>query len=51
MTKVNDETVDPRELGDIVSEACAARNGWKVILRRCSPTKPAAPSLTVRSTS
>lgn len=38
-SKVNDETVEPEELADIVREACAARNGWKVILGRCSPEK------------
>ena len=32
-----DESVDPAELADIVREACEARNGWKVILRRCAP--------------
>ena len=37
--RVNDETVDPGELADIVREACAARNGWKVILRRCAPAR------------
>jgi hypothetical protein len=34
-----DESVDPAELADIVGEACEARNGWKVILRRCAATK------------
>ena len=38
-SKVNDETVEPEELAAIVREACAARNGWKVILGRCSPEK------------
>ena len=37
--QVNDETVDPEELADILRESCAARNGWKVILARCSPEK------------
>jgi len=31
-----DEHVDPAELADIVGEACEARNGWRVILRRCA---------------
>jgi hypothetical protein len=31
-----DEQVDPAELASIVSEACEARNGWKVILKRCA---------------
>ena len=37
--QVNDETVDPGELADIVREACETRNGWKVILRRCAPVR------------
>jgi hypothetical protein len=37
--RVNDETVDPGELADVVREACEARNGWKVILRRCAPVR------------
>ncbi|MBK9386100.1 MAG: hypothetical protein IPN34_14910 [Planctomycetes bacterium] len=28
---------DPAEVAEIVAEAAAARNGWKVILRRCAP--------------
>jgi hypothetical protein len=32
-----DDRVDGREYIDILSEAVAARNGWKSILRRCSP--------------
>ena len=31
-----DEQVDPAELASIVTEACDARNGWKVILKRCA---------------
>jgi len=34
-----DERVAPAELADIVGEACAARNGWKVILGRCAAAK------------
>ena len=36
-----DETMDPDEATDIVQEACRARNGWKVILSRCSPERRA----------
>jgi hypothetical protein len=39
VARVSDERVDPEELADIVREACATRNGWKVILRRCSPIR------------
>jgi hypothetical protein len=35
-SRFGDENVEPQELGDIVREACEARNGWKVILRRCA---------------
>ena len=34
-----DDRVDPVEYIDILREAIAARNGWKRILRRCSPAK------------
>jgi len=34
-----DERVDAAELGDLVTEACAARNGWRTILAHCAPTK------------
>ncbi len=37
--RVGDDRVEPAELADIVREACEARNGWKVILRRCSPVR------------
>ena len=33
-----DELVDPGEYLDILREAVAARNGWKRILKRCSPS-------------
>ena len=33
------EDFDPVELAAIVREACAVRNGWKVILARCAPEK------------
>ncbi len=32
-----DGRVDPAEVGDIVREAAARRNGWKAILARCAP--------------
>jgi hypothetical protein len=35
---ISEERVDPSEVASIVAEACAVRNGWKVILRRCAPT-------------
>jgi hypothetical protein len=36
-----DERVDPGEVADIVREASARRNGWKVVLRRCAaPPRP-----------
>jgi len=38
MVRITEERVDPTEITDIVAEAAAARNGWKVILRRCAPT-------------
>jgi len=34
-----DERVDPSEFADILEAACGARNGWKVILRRCAPVR------------
>ncbi len=34
-----DETMDPKEVADIVQAACEARNGWKVVSGRCSPAK------------
>jgi hypothetical protein len=33
--RVSDERVDQTEVNDILAAACAARNGWKVILGRC----------------
>jgi hypothetical protein len=35
--RVSAERVNPAEIGDILAAACNARNGWKVILGRCSP--------------
>ena len=38
---ITDERVDPAEVASIVLEAASARNGWKVILKRCAPrSKP-----------
>ena len=36
--RISEERVDPAEVAGIVTEAAAARNGWKVILARCAPT-------------
>jgi len=35
--RVSDERVDPAEVSNILAAACAARNGFKVILAKCSP--------------
>jgi hypothetical protein len=37
--KVSAERVGPVSLNGILADACAARNGWKVILGRCAPEK------------
>ena len=37
---ISDESVEPAEVADIVREASAHRNGWKVIQGRCKPPKP-----------
>jgi len=37
------EDFDPAELASIVQVACEARNGWKVILARCSPERRSRP--------
>lgn len=34
---LSEERLDPVEVVDMVREAVRARNGWKVILRRCAP--------------
>lgn len=34
--RISDERVDTAEIGDILAAACAARNGWKVILGSCA---------------
>jgi hypothetical protein len=36
---VSAERVDPVEVNSILVDACAARNGWKVILGRCAAEK------------
>jgi hypothetical protein len=36
---VSGERVDPVEVNSILADACAARNGWKIILGRCGPEK------------
>ncbi len=38
-SRISEERVDPAEVANIVAEAAGARNGWKVILARCAPTK------------
>jgi hypothetical protein len=35
--RVSGERVDPVEVNSILADACAARNGWKIILGRCAP--------------
>ncbi len=42
--RISDERVDAGEVASIVREAAAARNGWKVILARCAPTRRSAAS-------
>jgi hypothetical protein len=37
--RISEERVDPVEVASIVAEAASARNGWKVILARCAPTR------------
>jgi len=39
--RVSGERVDPVEVNSILTDACAARNGWKVILARCAPVRSA----------
>jgi len=42
--RISDERVDAGEVTSIVRKAAAARNGWKVILARCAPTRRSAAS-------
>jgi hypothetical protein len=37
---IPEESVDVTEVASIIREATAARNGWKVILARCTPLRP-----------
>lgn len=37
--RISEERVDASEVAGIVAEAAMARNGWKVILARCAPTR------------
>jgi hypothetical protein len=41
--RIGAERVDPAEVASIVAEAASARNGWKLILARCAPTKKPRP--------
>jgi hypothetical protein len=36
---LGEDCFEPAELGSILREACEARNGWKIILGRCAPSK------------
>lgn len=47
--RISEEHVDPAEVAFIVQAAAAARNGWKVILERCAPTR--RPRLQTRAVS
>jgi hypothetical protein len=40
----SDDTVEPKELLDILTEAVESRNGWKRILARCSTSNRSIPS-------
>jgi hypothetical protein len=37
--RISEERVDNGEVASLVRKAAAARNGWKVILTRCAPTR------------
>lgn len=39
VVRISDERGNTAEVGGIVQEAAAARNGWKVILDRCAPMR------------
>ena len=43
---LTEETIEPAEVAEIVREACEARNGWKVILGRCTAPKVARSQMT-----
>jgi hypothetical protein len=36
---IPEESVDANEVASIIRDAAAARNGWKVILARCAPSR------------
>ena len=40
--RISEERVDAAEVANIVREAAAVRNGWKVILARCAPMRSIA---------
>ncbi len=42
---LSDDRVDADEYLDILREAVAARNGWKIILKRCAAPKATSPRL------
>jgi hypothetical protein len=46
---ISEERVDPNEVASIIAEAAAARNGWKIILSRCSPRWPLGVDVNSRS--
>jgi hypothetical protein len=37
--RIPDDSVDSAEVASLIQEAARARNGWKVILARCSPAR------------
>lgn len=39
LARISARSVDPPEVADILGEAAAARNGWKVILARCAAVR------------
>jgi len=39
ISRINDERVDADEVFDILKEAVSVNNGWKRILKRCSPQR------------
>jgi hypothetical protein len=46
--RISDERVDPADVATIVRDACTSRNGWKLILARCAPTRRRQPVLGVQ---
>jgi len=43
---LNEETIEPTEVADIVRQACEARKGWEVLLSQCSlPRRGRHPSV------